>query len=125
MTQQLLNFESETTPVDTRKRFTGWCQFHRENPHVFRLFRAYAVEELAKNSNRISARDIGEEIRKTKPVETTDPDFKVNDWWWPYYARLLTGLNKRFAGKFLLKKSTFDSTIEEIVAFHTNLRPAT
>ncbi len=125
MNQQLLDLEAETTPVDTRRRFPAWCDFHRENPHVFRLFVEFANEDLAESPNRVSARDAGQKIRKLKGVETTDLTHKLNDHHFPYYARLLTGLDKRFTGKFLLKNSTFDSTVEEIVTFHTNLRPAT
>ncbi len=78
--------ESEADrPLTRTERFE---RFHRDNPEVYRLFLQFARQAKAAGRERIGARLIGERIRWQTTVETSDPDFKVNDHFWPFYARL-------------------------------------
>ncbi len=100
-------------------RFHDWQTFHRANPRVFELFRQYANEALnSNNRHHFGARSIGERIRWYTTVETSDPDFKVNDHQWPYYARLLMVLDKRFADFFNTRDARFDASDTMILAAH-------
>ena len=103
-----------------RARFDAWQEFHRENPDIFRLFCTFAEEARRAGRKAIGARMIGERIRWYTTVETHDPDYKVNNNHWPYYARLLYGLDpEAYDGFFEFRDSQFDSTIEEILEAHS------
>jgi hypothetical protein len=104
-------------PTGFRVRFEGWKKFHSDNPVVYEYFLRFALDAIEAGRTRFSARAIGERIRWYTQIETNDPDYKINDHYWPYYARLLTGTDERFASFFVLKSTRFDSSIEEIVAF--------
>ena len=68
-----------------RERFE---KFHAENPVVYRLFCRFADELLARGRTRYSADAICHRIRWHVAVETTDMDFKINDHYTAFYARL-------------------------------------
>ena len=102
-------------------RFDAWKAFHRDNPAVFGLFRRFAMEALNKGRRRLGARMIGERIRWHTGVETIGDEFKINDHFWPYYSRLLAGLDDRFKTFFTFKDDRFDATRAEIVAYHRSL----
>lgn len=104
-------------PVD-QERFNNWRQFHRANPIIFKLFMQYANQALDAGRTRFSARQIGERIRWYTSVETTDPDYKINDHHWPYYSRLLMGIDARFEGFFVTKNERFDATTTELIEAH-------
>lgn len=102
--------------LESRERFERWAAFHRANPGVYELFRRFAVQALEKGGRRrFGARMIGERIRWYTAIETTDVDFKVNDHYWPYYARLLMLTEERFAGFFERRDTRFDVEDEEIL----------
>ena len=86
---------------------------------MFRLFHRFAYEAFNSGRSRFSARMIGERIRWYTTVETTDAEYKINDHHWPYYARLMVGIDPRFETFFTFKDQRFDSSIEEIFEFHT------
>jgi hypothetical protein len=109
------------TKTPRRKRYEKWCLFHRENRHVFELFRRFATEAL-ESGRKVGARMITERLRWHSAIETNAKDFKINDHHSPYYARLLTGLDPRFEGFFTFKDSKFDSSIEEVVGYHRSLK---
>lgn len=112
--------ESNGLKEKDRTRFKKWCSFHRDNPHVFRLFKRFAGEAL-NAGHKVGARMITERIRWYSLIETSSNDYKINDHHTPYYARLLMGLDERFDGFFRLKDSKFDSSIEEIVDYHRSI----
>lgn len=58
---------------------------------------------------------IGERIRWFTSVETNATDYRLNDHYWPYYARLLMGTDESFAGFFETRDRSFDATVDEIV----------
>ena len=88
-------------PHPTATTYQRFREFHRANPAVFAHFKRYADQALAKRV-RFGARMIGERIRWYTAIETTDSnsDYKVNDHYWPYYARLLALTDDRFAEFF-------------------------
>ena len=105
-----------------QKRFAAWKTFHAENPNVWTLFKRFAYEALHSGRPRFSARMIGERIRWYTAVETNDPVYKINDHHWPYYARLIAGLDSRFETFFSFKPQRFDTSVEEICQFHMSLK---
>jgi hypothetical protein len=99
-------------------RFDKWATFHTENPDVFRLFQRFAEEAIRSGRPRFSAHAIGNRIRWFTSIETTDPEYKINDHHWPYYSRLLMDIDKRFEGFFVVKDQRFDADVSEIVRVH-------
>lgn len=74
-------------PTDEYRRLL-WQKCHKDNPNVYRLFCKFTFEAIARGRTHLGARLIWERIRWHTTIETTDPDFKLNDWHTPHYARL-------------------------------------
>ena len=104
----------------SRERFQRWAKFHRENPKVWILFRKFARQAHERgNRSHFGARMIGERIRWYTQVETNDPEYKVNDHHWPYYARLLMLLEpEQFIDFFELRLKRTDASAEMILEAH-------
>jgi len=93
-----------------RERYDRFKAFHKANPQVYVLFVRFA--EMARTKGRrprFGARMIGERIRWYTAVETTSTDdYKINDHFWPYYARLLMLTRPEFDGFFERRDARFD-----------------
>lgn len=103
------------------KRFAAWQEFHRDNPEIFKLFNQFGDQAREAGRKRISGRLILERIRWYTAVETTTAadDFKINDHHYPFYVRLMIGLDSRFSEMFELR--TFGVSIEDIVRAHKRI----
>lgn len=80
-------------------------KFHAENPHIFDLFKKFAVYVRSKGYRNYSAKVIFERIRWHVNVETSDKEFKINNNYKAYYTRLLEDVDPRFVG-FFRKRQT-------------------
>lgn len=105
-----------------KTRFESWCDFHEANPDVFDMFRCFANTAITLGK-KVGARLIGERIRwQCKfEIEREDGEPKFNNNHWPYYARLLAGLNQNFENFFDFRDKRFDATIQEIVKAHQDI----
>ena len=102
-----------------REKFRSWAAFHRENPHVFKLFERFGSEAHANKRNRFSAYMIRERIRWYTMIATTGSEFKMSNNHTPFYARLLVLVHPEIRDLFLIKTMwTCDATDEEILAAH-------
>lgn len=64
-------------------------KYHKDNPHVYELFKRYAQAAIKTGRTSYSAYAIFERIRWHTDIETNDTlDFKLNNNYRPYYARL-------------------------------------
>lgn len=80
-------------------------QFLAENPHVYRLFRQYAEQLLARGWDRYSADAILHRIRWHLNVEVAgDPAPKLNDHFTSRLARKLAGEDERFRSFFEFRR---------------------
>ncbi len=106
------------TPVrkparSSRERFE---RFHKENPHVFDLFKRFAFQALASNRGRFSGRTIIHRIRWYTRVETDDPTgFKINDHWSPYYVRMFVAEFSEHEGFFEMRRAIADTMLPKNV----------
>lgn len=83
--------------------------FHRDNPHVYELFRQYAFEVIQAGRTRYSADAIFHRIRWHMNIETrSDEDFKLNDHFTALYARLFRQDHPEHAGLFETRRSQVD-----------------
>lgn len=78
-------------------------EFDRDNPHVYDLFVKYALEAKARGRTRFSISMITERIRWYTAIETSDPDFKINNNHRAFYARKLME-DPRFTGMFVVRE---------------------
>ena len=75
------------------ERQRAFEEFHAANPSVWDLFERFTLRALeararAGDSKRIGARFVWERMRWFIRFETTDVDFKLNDHYPPFYARM-------------------------------------
>ena len=63
-------------------------RFHKENPRVWDLFKAFTMQLIAAGRTRYSSDAVIHRIRWYTTVETTGPVFKINDHYSSLYARL-------------------------------------
>jgi hypothetical protein len=88
-------------------------RFHAENPRVFELFKKFAREVMQTGRRRFSADAVIQRIRWFVQVDTTGDEFKVNDNYSAYYARLLIRECPEFDGFFELRKTSSDRQAED------------
>lgn len=104
--QLCMSFEEALTAAQKFEKF------HDENPKVFVVLARLAREWIA----RTGRRDIGigaltERARWEIALATSDPDFKINNNFRAYYARLLMHDHPDLAGIFQLRASEADAWI--------------
>ena len=88
--------------------------FHAEHPQVWKLFLRFVKEALQAKRKRFGARMIWERMRWYSLVEVDDgSDFKLNDHYPPFYARLFMDTYPQYAGFFEIReKATCDGGAE-------------
>ncbi|RWP18843.1 MAG: hypothetical protein EOR00_09395 [Mesorhizobium sp.] len=64
-----------------------FAEYHQQNPHVYELFKRFAVRALGAGKSVLSAKFIFERIRWEAEIETQGDAFKVNNNYPAYYAR--------------------------------------
>ena len=62
--------------------------FHRANPEVYKLFKKYALQAAQARHRHFGSKMIFERMRWHTMIETTDADYKLNNNYTAYYARL-------------------------------------
>jgi hypothetical protein len=63
-------------------------RFHRENPHVYELFKRFAFEAIHSGRSALGAKALWERMRWYASFETTDQQFKLCNNHTAYYARM-------------------------------------
>lgn len=94
---------------DTAERFE---EFHRDNPRVYETLVRLAREWVAAFGRRkLGLAALRERARWEIALSTSDPDYKINNNYTPYYARLLMLREPDLAGLFDLRASEADAWI--------------
>lgn len=102
-------------------RFRAWSEFHKNNPHVWKLFLKFAAQAKEAGRERFGARMILERLRWYTSVETVSADrFKINDHHVPYYSRLAMLLYPDEYGELFERRDppTFDASDQDILDAH-------
>jgi hypothetical protein len=94
-----LDFSTELTPAE---RFE---QFHNRNPQVYLALKSMTQEMVNRGRKRVGINMLFEVLRWNYYMETDDPnsDFKINNNYAPYYARLLITENSQWEKVFELR----------------------
>jgi hypothetical protein len=79
------------------KATVRFLRFHRENTHVYRLFEGFTREML-----------VLQRTRWEYIIDTTGDDFRLNNNYAPFYARLLMYRCPDLIGAFNLRRSVAD-----------------
>lgn len=85
---------------DIQRRF---LRFHEENPHVYDLLRRFSLQARRRGRTRFSIDAIYHRARWHTQIETTDPDWKLNDHYTSRYARKLMDEEPELEGFFELR----------------------
>ena len=79
-------------------------KFHKENPHVYRMFDEYAREAFATGRKLFAVATVWEVMRWYTTVKTNDPTYKLNNNHKAYYARLWMSRMEKREGFFRTRK---------------------
>jgi hypothetical protein len=82
----------------------GFNAFNRDNPHIFKAFEDQALSAIARGRTKISAKLIINWIRWHEYLESNDKNFKINDAYQSYYARLFVEKHPQYSGVFEMRK---------------------
>ena len=88
---------------------TEWKHFHVKNPEVYELFKRFAFEAINKGHLRLSSEMIINRIRWETSVVTSDKDYKINNDYKPFYARLFMEENQTYGNFFNTRGSHADN----------------
>lgn len=77
-----------------------FAAFHRENPDVYNRLRELAIDLRSRGHAKGSIAMLFEVLRWEHALATTDPDFKLNNNYRAFYARLLMDHEPRLRGFF-------------------------
>ena len=88
---------------------TEWKHFHVKNPEVYELFKRFAFEAINKGHLRLSSEMIINRIRWETSVVTSDKDYKINNDYKPFYARLFMEEHPQYKNFFNTRGSHADN----------------
>lgn len=80
---------------------SGFEIFHKKNPHVFSAFEKQVLSAIERGRKKVSAKLIINWIRWNEYLRTSDDNFRINDAYQSYYARL-------FVEKYTKHKEVFE-----------------
>jgi hypothetical protein len=64
-----------------------WWMYHKENPDVYKLFKRFTFDAIARGHDNYSSKAVFERIIWHTEIETSG-EFKMSNNYTPYYARL-------------------------------------
>jgi len=78
-------------------------KFHDENPHVYKEFERRALLLINKGRRHFGAKAIFEAMRFDWAATTTDEEFKLNNNYTAYYARMFEDKHPDYVGFFEMR----------------------
>jgi hypothetical protein len=89
-------------------------EFHRANPAVYSTLVALARQWASKTGNRkLGMKTLYERTRWEISLDTSDPNFKLNNNFTAFYSRLIMEQEPDLAGMFDCRCSTADDWIND------------
>lgn len=89
-----------TRPADGRGLTERFAEFHADNPHVYYQLKRLALAQRRAGNDRGSINQLFEVLRWQVSMSTAGDDFKLNNNWRSFYARLLMEQEPELAGFF-------------------------
>lgn len=106
MAQVEFSFDPQRTMTRLEQRFR---EFHASNPRVYELFVKFTLQVVRAGRKRYGAFAILNRIRWHVEIETRGDEFKVNNNWSPFYARLFMQDHPQHDGFFETRASEADA----------------
>jgi hypothetical protein len=98
MDQDMFSLKEPITRLEQQ-----FLDFHRDNPNVYQLFCRFTQMLLDRHYEHHSSDAVLHRIRWATTVETNDPEFKINNNYSAYYARLWMRDHPEHDGFFRLR----------------------
>jgi hypothetical protein len=95
-----LKDEDDVLIDEDERRFR---EFHRENPGVYDLMVRFSREMRRAGWNRYSIWGVANRVRWETHIQTSDPDFKINNNHLAFYSRLIMQQCPDLAGFFRIR----------------------
>ena len=86
----------------------SFVQYHQENPQVYRAFERFTLQTIQRGFDHYSAKGIFELVRWHSGTSAEGDNYKVNNNYTPFYARMFEGKHPQHDGFFRKRKSKFD-----------------
>lgn len=91
-----------------------FVRFHEDNPHVYMTLRRLAREWVSRTGRRkLGIGALFERARWDIAIATNDPEFRLNNNFRAFYARLLMRQEPDLDGLFELRPSLADQWVDE------------
>jgi hypothetical protein len=78
--------------------------YHVENPHVYTEFSKYAKQLISVGHDKLSSSLIFERMRWESMIQTQGDEYKLNNNYRAYYARMFEYKNPEYSGYFSFRK---------------------
>ena len=88
-------------PLTIQERFEA---FHKSNPHVYNELCNLARQLKARGRERYGIKSLFEALRWHKAMQTSDEEFKLNNNFTAFYARLLMAQEPELDGFFEVRE---------------------
>ena len=85
-----------------------WEIFHANNPQVGEELRRMALNLKARGRSHYGMRALIEVLRFNRAIDTSDPDYKLNNNYTPFYARWLMDTEPALEGFFEIRSQGGD-----------------
>ena len=92
-------------PPSSKDMTDKFWDFHANNPHVYCEIVKLARQLKVRGHTRYAMKGIFEVIRYHRALATTDAEYKLNNNYTAYYARLAMGLEGDLADFFSVRES--------------------
>jgi len=102
--QTIALYQSIVISIMTDDLKNKWWDWHKKNPHVYRLFEEFTFRAIEKGHRRLSAWLVVNRIRWETSIETTGGDFKISNDYIALYARYFMHKHPHYDGFFKIKK---------------------
>jgi hypothetical protein len=83
-----------------------WWEFHKNNPHVYELFKRFTHELIAAGFSNYSSKSVFERIRWHTDIKTRGSSLKLNNNYTAYYARLFHADHPEYGGFFRTRQTS-------------------
>jgi hypothetical protein len=101
---------------------TAFERFHAENPHVYWLMVMLARQWVERTGRgKLGAQMLLERARWEIAMRTSDPEYKMNNNWGAYYARLIMYQEPDLDGLFDLRASEADWWLQDFISRHKGI----
>lgn len=88
-----------------------FAEYHLENPHIYQKFRYFTLVAIESGYKHIGAQMIIERIRWQTGVVSKNSDFKINNDYAAFYARMFMAEYPSYSSYFRTRQSEADKII--------------